>query len=72
MWALGTLCYFIGGHGLGFAVSFAIGSSAPFIGAMWGIYYGELKGADRTAIAHFTAMFILFAVGIALIALSQA
>lgn len=69
-WAGGTVCTLLAGRGaMGFAMAYAIGETAPMVGALWGLLcFRELEGAPASAWAAQGAMFALYISAIALIA----
>ena len=69
IWGTGTVFYSVAGSFTGFAISYAIGQSAPMVAALWGIFaWKEFKGAGSTAKMYLTLMFIFYALAIALVA----
>ena len=69
IWGTGTVFYSVAGSFTGFAISYAIGQSAPMVAALWGIFaWKEFKGAGSSAKMYLTLMFIFYALAIALVA----
>lgn len=69
VWSLGTACNLIAGRTAGFAVSYAMGQSAPMVAALWGVFvWGEFKGASSKARSYLVLMFVFYAGAIALLA----
>ena len=66
VWAVGTMANLISGSKIGFALSYALGQSAPMVGVTWGlVYYREYDGAPVQAKYWLGAMFVLYAAAIA-------
>jgi glucose uptake protein len=65
IWTLGTASNLLAGSGVGFAVSYAIGQSAPLVASLWGIFlWQEFAGAGPAATRALTAMFVFYAAAI--------
>jgi glucose uptake protein len=67
IWGLGTMCNVVAGASplLSFALSYAIGQSAPMVGALWGVFaWKEFAGAGSKAKIFLTLMFVFYAVAI--------
>jgi glucose uptake protein len=61
IWTLGTASNLLAGSSVGFAVSYAIGQSAPLVASLRGIFvWKEFAGAGRTATRALTAMFLFY------------
>ena len=61
IWTVGTASNLEAGNSVGFAVSYAIGQSAPLVASLWGILvWKEFAGAGRTATRALAAMFIFY------------
>jgi glucose uptake protein len=61
IWTLGTASNLVAGNAVGFAVSYAIGQSAPLVASLWGILvWKEFAGANATATRALTAMFVFY------------
>ena len=70
VWSTGTLANAVAGNEIGFALSYALGQSAPMVGVLWGLfYYGEYDGAPSSSRLALGAMFALYAGAIALMAI---
>lgn len=70
--ALGTSFNIIASGMVGAAIAYGIGQSAPMIAAIWGVFvWKEFKGAPKGTNILITAMFILFTMGVILLALSK-
>jgi glucose uptake protein len=71
VWSIGTVSNLIAGHSGGFAISYAIGQTAPLVASLWGIFvWREFAGAGSKSKRALVAMFFFYAVAIAV--LSQA
>jgi glucose uptake protein len=69
IWSIGTAFNLIAGRSAGFAISYAIGQSAPMVAAIWGIFvWKEFAGASNKAKMYLALMFIFYAGAIATIA----
>jgi glucose uptake protein len=67
VWAIGTASNLVAGNSVGFAVSYAIGQSAPLVASLWGIFvWKEFAGAPPAAARALAAMFVCYlaAIGI--------
>jgi glucose uptake protein len=67
IWTVGTASNLVAGNAVGFAVSYAIGQSAPLVASLWGIFvWKEFAGAGPAAIRALAAMFFFYlaAIGI--------
>ncbi len=70
--SLGTTFNIIASGMVGAAIAYGIGQSAPMIAAIWGVFvWKEFKDAPRGTYGLITAMFILFTLGVILLALSK-
>lgn len=70
IWAIGTLSNLVSGGPLGFALSYALGQTAPVVAVLWGLgWYREFNGAPQDAVLYLVAMFLLFFGAIALLCL---
>ena len=48
IWGIGTVFNVVAGKITGFAISYAVGQSAPMVGALWGIFaWKEFKARDE-------------------------
>lgn len=69
IWGVGTVFNVVAGKATGFAISYAIGQSAPMVAALWGIFaWKEFAGAPRKAKTYLFMMFVFYCVAIALVA----
>jgi glucose uptake protein len=67
VWAVGTASSLVAGNSVGFAVSYAVGQSAPLVASLWGIFvWKEFAGAGPAATRALAAMFVFYlaAIGI--------
>jgi glucose uptake protein len=72
VWGLGTVFNVVAGNSVGFAMSYAIGQSAPMVGALWGIFaWKEFKGVGGSGKLYLTGMFVFYALAILLVAHSN-
>jgi glucose uptake protein len=71
IWCIGTVSNFASAGVVGVAISWGIGSGAPMVGALWGIFlWKEFRGASRKAGALISVSLALYVVGVVLVALS--
>jgi glucose uptake protein len=71
IWGIGTMCNVVAGASplVGFALSYAIGQSAPMVGALWGVFaWKEFSGAGPRAKIFLTLMFVFYGLAILLLA----
>jgi len=69
IWGIGTVFNVVAGKVTGFAISYAIGQSAPMVAALWGILaWKEFAGSGSRAKLYLTLMFIFFGLAILLVA----
>jgi glucose uptake protein len=69
IWGIGTVFNVVAGNATGFAISYAIGQSAPMVAALWGVFaWKEFAGAPGKAKAYLFLMFVFYCLGILLIA----
>ncbi len=69
IWTIGTAANLIAGREAGFAVSYAMGQSAPMVAAAWGVFvWKEFEGASSKAKMYLALMFVFYASAIAVIA----
>jgi glucose uptake protein len=69
VWCLGTAFNLIAGRSAGFAISYAMGQSAPMVAALWGIFvWKEFEAAGSKAKLYLILMFIFYLGAIATIA----
>jgi glucose uptake protein len=72
IWAAGTMFNVVAGKATGFAISYAIGQSAPMVGALWGVFvWKEFEGAPGKAKLYLTLMFVFYCLGILFVAKSN-
>lgn len=71
VWCSGTVFNFISAGMVGVAISVGIGSGAPMVGALWGVFvWGEFSKGSASAQAFIAAALILYAVGVAIMAIA--
>ena len=69
IWCLGTAFNLIAGRSAGFAISYAMGQSAPMVAAIWGIFvWKEFAGAGGKSKMYLALMFVFYIGAIAVIA----
>ena len=69
IWGIGTMFNVVAGKSTSFAISYAIGQSAPMVGALWGIFaWKEFAGAGSRAKLYLGLMFAFYALAILLVA----
>ena len=69
IWCLGTSFSYIAAGKAGGAIAYALGQGAPMIAALWGVFiWKEFKGADKKTNWLIALMFLLFIVGLGIIA----
>jgi glucose uptake protein len=71
IWGTGTVFNVVAGKSpaMGFASSYAIGQSAPMVGALWGIFvWKEFAGAGAKSKAYLALMFVFYGLAILLVA----
>ncbi|HUO25776.1 MAG TPA: hypothetical protein VMU61_08920 [Candidatus Aquilonibacter sp.] len=69
IWGVGTVFNVVAGGAMSFAISYAIGQSAPMVGALWGIFaWKEFKGAGPRANVFLAFMFVFYGLAIFLVA----
>jgi glucose uptake protein len=67
IWSLGFTVNIIAAEQAGFAISYGLGQGATMVAALWGVFiWKEFKGAKGVN-GLLTAMFLFFAIGLALI-----
>jgi glucose uptake protein len=72
IWSTATVMNFIASPVAGVTISYILGQNATMISAIWGVFvWKELKGAPRSAWYLIALMFILFIVGIIMVALAS-
>ncbi len=71
LWCSGTVFNFISAGMVGIAISVGIGSGAPMIGALWGVFvWGEFAQGSASSRAYIAAALVLYAVGVAAMAIA--
>jgi glucose uptake protein len=69
IWGIGTVFNVVAGKATAFAISYAIGQSAPMVGALWGIFaWREFAGAGPRAKVYLGLMFVFYGLAIFLVA----
>jgi glucose uptake protein len=69
VWGTGMVFNLVAASFTGVAISYAIGQSAPMVGALWGIFvWKEFAGAGPRAKLYLTLMFVFYALAILLVA----
>src|SRR5271163_2583923 len=69
IWGIGTVFNVVAGKATAFAISYAIGQSAPMVAALWGIFaWKEFAGAPGKAKLYLTLMFVFYCLAILLVA----
>ena len=69
IWGVGTVFNVVAGKATAFAISYAIGQSAPMVAALWGVFaWGEFAGAPSKAKLYLFFMFVFYCLGILLVA----
>jgi len=69
IWGIGTVFNVVAGKATAFAISYAIGQSAPMVGALWGVFvWKEFAGAGGRARMYLAGMFVFYCLAILLIA----
>jgi glucose uptake protein len=69
IWGVGTVFNVVAGKATAFAISYAIGQSAPMVAALWGVLaWKEFAGAPGKAKMYLALMFVFYCVGILLVA----
>lgn len=69
IWSIGTGFNLVAGRAAGFAISYAIGQSAPMVAALWGvIVWKEFAGANSKAKLYLGLMFLFYVGAITVIA----
>lgn len=71
-WAVGTTANVVGGGSIGFAVSYALGQTAPVVASLWGLLvWREFDGAPLPAKAALAGVFAFYFGAIACVAMSK-
>jgi glucose uptake protein len=69
IWGVGTVFNVVAGKATGFAISYAIGQSAPMVAALWGVFaWKEFAGARSKAKLYLFLMFVFYCLAILLVA----
>jgi glucose uptake protein len=72
IWGVGTVFNVVAGKATAFAISYAIGQSAPMVGALWGVFvWKEFAGASSRAKMFLAGMFLFYCLAILFIAKSN-
>lgn len=72
VWGLGTVLSYIASGKIGASISYALGQGAPMIAALWGVFiWKEFKGSKNVVNVLLTLMFVLFIVGLGMIAVAK-
>jgi len=72
LWAVGTLSNIVSGKELGYALSYAIGQSAPLVATAWGVlYYREFVGCPWSSTMYLVLTVFFYVSAIAVVALSS-
>jgi len=69
IWGTGTVFNVVAGKATTFAISYAIGQSAPMVAALWGIFvWKEFANSGPRAKAYLALMFVFYGLAIFLVA----
>jgi glucose uptake protein len=69
IWGVGTMFNVVAGKATGFAISYAIGQSAPMVAALWGVFaWKEFAGASSKAKSYLALMFLSYGLAILFVA----
>jgi len=69
IWGTGTVFNLVAGKTTSFAVSYAIGQSAPMVAALWGLFvWKEFEGSGARARLYLGLMFVFYILAILLVA----
>lgn len=69
IWGTGTVLYAVAGNATSFAISYAIGQSAPMVAALWGVLaWKEFAGSGSRAKVYLALMFVFYGLAILLVA----
>src|SRR5271156_1676888 len=69
IWGVGTVFNVVAGKATGFAISYAVGQSAPMVAALWGVFaWKEFAGAPGKARMYLVLMFVFYCLAILLVA----
>jgi glucose uptake protein len=65
IWTAGTAANLVAGRATGFAVSYAIGQSAPLVASLWGIFvWHEFSPVKAAVVRPLVAMFVFYTAAI--------
>jgi glucose uptake protein len=71
VWCSGTVFNFISAGMVGIAISVGIGSGAPMVGALWGVFlWGEFDRGSARAKALIACALLLYVVGVAVMSIA--
>src|SRR5256885_17035827 len=69
IWGTGTVFNVVAGKATTFAISYAIGQSAPMVAALWGLLaWKEFVGSGSRAKLYLALMFVFYGLAILLVA----
>ena len=69
IWGIGTVFNVVAGKSTSFAISYAIGQSAPMVAALWGLFvWKEFAGSGGKANKYLALMFAFYILAIILVA----
>ncbi len=69
IWGVGTMFNVVAGKSTSFAISYAIGQSAPMVAALWGVFvWKEFAGSNARARMFLALMFVFYILAILLVA----
>ena len=69
IWGIGTVFNVVAGKSTSFAISYAIGQSAPMVAALWGVLaWKEFAGSGTRAKLYLALMFVFYGLAILLVA----
>lgn len=69
VWGVGTVFNVVAGKTTSYAISYAIGQSAPMVAALWGVFaWKEFAGSGPKARTYLALMFVSYALAIVLVA----
>ncbi|MBI3477512.1 MAG: hypothetical protein HY010_17405 [Acidobacteria bacterium] len=69
IWTTGTVFNVVAGGATGFAISYAVGQSAPMVGALWGVFaWKEFAGAPGRGKIYLLGMFAFYCLAIIFVA----
>jgi glucose uptake protein len=72
VWGVGTVFNVVAGKVTSYAISYAIGQSAPMVAALWGIFvWKEFANSGPRAKAYIALMFVFYGLAIFLVARSN-